>query len=194
MENTPTPPKMGVRARERNALERIAQLEKDLTQVVGSVQQALNQLGGRLGSLGETLDALVELTAGVEQVQSQIESSRALRAQAQADAAKAALEKALADGVLLTAEKISENSILTGSETDKDGNVRPPGYIQLQFGGIKPEFQEKLKGQGVGFVLETEEGGKFTVTGVYEANPNPPKAEEQAAPAPVEAPVAPEQQ
>lgn len=180
MENTPTPPKQGVRARERNALERISNLETDLNAVAQSAQMAIQQILQRLNTVQENLETLVAATIGAEALAERVQKAREDRAVEQAKRAKDALDNALIEGQVVPAEKIGQQSLITGYEADKDGNTKVPGYVQLGFSGILPEFQEKMLGQGVGFEFEIADGGKFVVTGVFDIVP---PATEEAAPA-----------
>lgn len=165
-----TPPKQGVRARERNALERISGLEQDFQRLVQGVQQAMNQLESTQQTISEVLDAVVNIT-GTEPVQAKIAELRKKRASESAAKAKEALDLALVDGKIEQIEKVETGCILTGVEYDKDGNAIDPGYVQLNLDVVKPQFQEKMLGQGVGFKFETETGGQFEVTGIYKALP-----------------------
>ena len=159
----------------KSALERIGELEGVLPQIIAGFNQALMQLEQRLGEFGEAIDALVELAGGKDLVDSVIQSHRVARATAN-------LNAALARGDLVKVEAVSEKSVIVGREFDKDGNLVPPGRVQLSFRGFKPEFREKLLGKGVGFVFDigaelaettgTPAGetvtGKFEVSEVYD--------------------------
>lgn len=169
----PTPPKQGVRARERNALERISGLESDFSRLVQGIQGALNEANQKINALSEVLDSVVDLY-GPETIQKHMGELREKRAQQKAKETKDALDLALVDGRVIQLEKVEEDCFITGVEKDKDGNAIPPGYVQLPLASIKPEFKEKLMGQGSGFTFETEPGGSFEVTGVYKAAPPPP--------------------
>lgn len=162
----PTPPKQGVRQRERNALERLEQMERDLISVVGSIQKALDELNQRFSAVAEVLDATVA-TLGSDVINQRILDTRKERSDKQVADAKAALEKAVTDGKLSPAIAVSEKSYITGIERDKEDKPLDPGYTQLNFAAIKPEYQEKLRGQKVGAKLETEVGS-FEITGIYE--------------------------
>ncbi len=183
MANQQTPPKQGVRARERNALERIAALEADMGSLFQGFQNAVTELEKRILGAAEVVDACVRVL-GQEVVEAAVLAARDERAENAAKAAKEGLEKALAEGQLVAAEKIEENSIIVGVENDKDGAPIKPGYVQLSMGGVKPEFKEKMLGQSVGFKFDTVDGNTFVVNGVYA--PVPPKTEEAPAPVGVE--------
>lgn len=174
---------MGVRARERNALERIEALEGDFQRLVGAVQQSLSDNEQKLRDISEVLDATVTLF-GAETVQRAMADKRLERAKADADRAKGALDEALAKGQMKAIEKVVDGCLVAGVEKDAKGEIIPPGYVQLSLASIKPEFVEKMKGQAVGFSFETEPGGSFEITGIYESVPLP--AAEEAPPAAAE--------
>jgi len=180
MTNTPTPPKQGVRARERNSLERLAGLEQDVQRLVGAVQQAFNDNEQKLRDLAEIVDLYVA-EKGADKVQVALQEARVKRAEVEAQKAKEGLDLALMEGKVEKDEAIVAESIITGFEKNKEGEIIAPGYVQLALSTVKPQFAEKMIGQSVGFVFETDGGGSFEVTGVYKVIP-------QAAP---EAPVAP---
>ncbi len=184
VETQPTPPKQGVRARERNALERISGLEQDLQQLVGGIQKVLDEFNQRLNALGELSDAVVN-ALGRDLVNTKLQEARDQRAQEAADAAKAALAESITKGQMKAVEIVEDDSIVSGFEVDKDGKVVVPGYVQIRYSDVLPDLQEKLKGQVVGFKLETPVGGLFEVTGIYQPVP------EEEWPKPVEAPVEP---
>lgn len=167
MANTPTPAKQGVRARERNALERISALEGDLMNMYQAISGAHQQLNGKVSGMAEVVDALVALL-GREVVEKAVLDAREVRAKEQADAAKAALTTALEEKKLVSVEKIENinDTIITGVEYDKEGNPVSPGYVQIALSSVKPEYQEKLQGQGAGFKFDTD-AGTFEVTGAY---------------------------
>ena len=167
---TNTPPKQGVRARERNALERIAALEGDLSGLMSGVQNAITELERRVMTASEVIDAVVRIV-GQETVEAAVIAARDERAATAATQAKEGLEKALAAGQLVPGTVIGDASVIVGVECDKDGAAIKPGYIQLSMQGVKPEFKEKMLGQAVGFKFDTVDGNTFTVNGVYEAAP-----------------------
>jgi hypothetical protein len=189
MTNTPTPPKQGVRARERNALERISGLEQDLQRLVGAVQQAFNESEAKLRDVSEVLDAAVALTpGGVDAIKAKMAELRTQRAADEATKAKEGLDNALLEGKVEQLQKIDADCIITGVEKDKEGNVIPPGYVQLAFSTIKPEFGKQMLDQGEGFTFATDGGGTFEVTGIYKAVPQNelPVVDPNATPAPAE--------
>jgi hypothetical protein len=169
--NTPTPAKQGVRQRERNALQRIEQLEGDYLQLIQSLNQTLSQMEGRMNALAEISDALIG-EIGPDQVNARITAVREVKAAEQAAKAKEALELAITEGKVVAAPEVTDASVVTGVEYDKEGKAIKPGYVQLGFNTIRPEFQEKLKGQKAGFKVDTGDGS-FEITGIYVEAPQP---------------------
>ncbi len=172
----------------RSALERIDGLEQELPRIVLAINEALEGAGQRVGQLANIVEAVVELF-GADTVDAKIKEIADRKITANLERAKQALADGLEKGDLLKADAIGEKALVVGRELDKDGNVVFPGRVQLTFAGIKPEFQEKLKGQGVGTIIETPAGGKFEVLEVYDVVEKAPPAAEAA---PTEAPAAPE--
>lgn len=176
--NVPTQPKQGIRAAQRNALQRIEALEGDLQRIAGAISKTLTETDQKLTSLIELVDALVA-EVGQDQVVARVQATRDEKIQERANAAKAALDKALAEGQVVPCETIEENAIITGIEYGGDGQPIKPGYVQLGLSAVKPEFQEKFKGQTVGFeapIPSSQEGapeGKFVITGIYKSVPPP---------------------
>lgn len=167
--NPQTPPKMGVRARERNALQRIEALEENFSNLVNSLQAIINRLDSTVGQTYEAVDAIVA-ELGPDVVANRIKLNRQERAEQAAKVSKEELEKAIADGKLREASLVGEGTLLVGQDLDKDGNVVPPGYVQVAWATLKPEYQEKFKDQVVGSKIEVETG-TFEITGIYEPVP-----------------------
>ena len=150
-----------------NALERLDQVEKTVTNIVSAVNNSLGQVSGQLGGITEVLDAVVQ-TLGADTIQKVMTENRTAKAEAQSQAEESALKELLAKGDIAVAAKVSDKSIVVGRETNKDGSVRIPGRAQVAFARIDPNFQAAFLGQEVGFNLELPNGGKFEVLEIYE--------------------------
>jgi hypothetical protein len=175
----------------RNALDRLDELEKALPQIVSGVNNSLSQLNNQLQGMTEIMDVLIE-NVGQEKVTAALAANRQKRSEDQAAAEKKSVDEALLSGTLENATEISEKTIVVGREFDKDGVVRIPGRVQVQFSRVSPEFQEKLKGQKPGFSFEIPStGGKFEVDEIYDVVPPVVPAPAPVAAAPVAAPEAP---
>lgn len=158
---------LSLRQKTRSALDRIDAVESTINELVSSLNGVIQQLNARLADMSEKLQAVTDVV-GVENVTKALDALAQAKAEKQLASAKEALNDALTKGHLVPAATIGENSLVVGREFDKDGNLIPPGRIQLTFSGIKAEFQEKLKGQGFGFTVDTPTGGKFEVLEVYD--------------------------
>ena len=156
----------------KSALERIDAIEQELPRVISAVNEVLMQNNQRVTGLAEVVEAVVELF-GSETVDAKITEVRTRKLAAQAAQAKENLEKAVVEGKILATATVEEDSLIVGRESDAEGNIAGPGRVQLLFSGIRPEFQEKLKGQAAGFSVTTENGGKFEVLEVYKVLPAP---------------------
>lgn len=154
------------RSKVKNIQERVDALEGEIPRIIASVSEALNGQAQQAAQLGQVLAAVVELlgTAGVDAKIKELHERK--EAQRLADAVKR-VEDGVAKGELVPTTEIGERSLIIGVESDKDGNVLPPGRAQVMFDGVRPEFQEKLKGKGPGTVFEVPSGGNFTVTEAY---------------------------
>lgn len=158
---------LSLRQKTRSALDRIDAVESTINELVSSLNGVIQQLNARLGDISEKIQALTDVV-GAENVTKALDALAQAKAEKQLASAKEALADALTKGHLVSADSIGENSLVVGREFDKDGALIPPGRIQLTFSGIKAEFQEKLKGQGFGFTVDTPTGGKFEVLEVYD--------------------------
>ena len=169
----------------KSALERIDQIEEDIPQIVLGVNDALLELRGelrnRISPLAQITEALTEIL-GSDIVDAKIKEIDQRKTMARVETAKKNLEDGLAKGTVVKADAISDKSLIVGRETDKDGQVIFPGRAQLTFDKVAPEFQDKLLGQGVGFQVDTQTGGKFEVVEVYDVV-TPPPAQPSSAPA-----------
>lgn len=174
--STPNPKRLSQGKQVKSALERIDSLEQELPRIVMAVNEALVGQNEKSGQLANIVEAVVELF-GAATVDAKIKEISDRKTMANLEAAKAKLTEAIQKGDVVKADAISDKSLVVGKEYDKDGNVLFPGRAQLQFGAIKQEFQDKLLGNGVGFTLETGNGGKFEVTEVYDVVEKPAPTE-----------------
>lgn len=177
--STPNPKRLSQGNQVKSALERIDTLEQELPRIVMAVNEALVGQNEKTGQLANIVEAVVELF-GAETVDAKIKEISDRKTMAKLEDAKVKLTEAIQKGEVVKADVITDKSLVVGREFDGEGNVVFPGRAQLQFAGIKPEFQEKLLGAGVGTTLETGEGRKFEVTEVYDvivkAEPEAPTA------------------
>jgi hypothetical protein len=150
-------------------LERLTNAESNIKSIYETDQKNFTVIEQRFAEQSEILDALITLT-GMEQVFEQIKTKRIEKAEVEAEGKKAALEKALQEGQIVVAETVGEQSILVGTEVDKDGNQLHPIRAQLLFAQIKKDLAEPLRGKKVGEVIYTPIGSKFTLQEIYDKN------------------------
>jgi ABC-type transporter Mla subunit MlaD len=169
-----SPIRPSARAQAKNALDQLKELEtraknqeETLIHVVRATEQVLQKQNQELSSLKEMVNALVGLV-GPDEIAKAIDDNRIAAAEENAKQVQANIAKGLENKKLVKAEKVSEQSVIVGQETNADGSVLAPGYSAMSFSEIKPDFQTKLLGQPVGFAVETETGGKFTVTEIID--------------------------
>lgn len=176
----------------KSALERIQFIEEELPRIVMGVNEALTGANQQQQRLAAIIEAMAELV-GNDAVDAKIKEISERKALQRLEDAKKALDAGLVSGDIVKADVVGEKSLLVGRETDTEGKDVFPGRVQLTFAGIKPEFQEKLKGQGVGTQIDTGTG-KFEVLEVYDVIEKqvfdpPVPTEVEAQPVPVETPA-----
>ncbi len=176
-------------------LDRINNLEAAANQLQQMSDENLGQFRGALSNVVEVVAALIDVQGGSDldnKVQAKVNERREARMAEQAKKAADVLTTLLEQGTLVPADAVTEASVITGREFDKDGEIIPPGYVQVQFSQLSESAKKALLGQTVGFTFEAN-GPKFELTGVYAFAP--PKAPEelkaapepQATPEPVQA-------
>lgn len=157
---------MTTEKRAMSVRKRLDDVEGNLSHVVKDFNTAFGNLAKQLSEAVETLNACVA-HIGVEKVADLVLSERQARAAEQAEKNKAHISKLVADGLLVAGDKVGDQSVIIGEETDSEGKVIPPGYVQLHFPTINPEFQAKFRGESVGFSTENG-GGKFRIVAIWE--------------------------
>lgn len=172
----------------KSALERLDILEGDVQRLFSAVNESSMVARQGTAELASLLEAVVELL-GAETVDAKVKEIAERKQLENLARAEAALAAGLEKGELVKADKVSEVSVIVGKEIDEKGEVIFPGKVQLQTSAIKPEFKEKLLGQGVGTVIDAPRG-KFEVMAIYDvvAKPETPA---EAAPAEAPAPTQP---
>jgi hypothetical protein len=188
-------------AKATGALARVEAIEQGLQQIVIGCQQSFSLIEQRMQTLEELVTAISK-AVGTEQIRDIVTENRRLQQEAAVETAKAAVSKAVKAGQLLPAvlpteqemaaaraedslspasspddqptdEALTSKYLIVGRELDKDGNVIPPGRLQLPFSRLLPEIKVKLAGQGPGITIDTPNDRKFVLDEVYIENPNP---------------------
>lgn len=172
--------KQGARQQVRTLSERITALEQGLAQVLYKINQRFSGIDGGLIETNEQIEALIELTSSIEEVQKVVERRRIERARAQAEREKASLEEGVKEGYLLKAEKAGAKSLIVGRYLDKEGKVEEPGRVQLAMPAVAEQFRDKLMGQAVGTTLDLPSGGKYELTEIYDVDDAKYKALQEA--------------
>ncbi len=149
----------------KSALERIKGLEDSLQQTVQAVNQTLNLIDRRFAEIEEVLAAVKALNPAVE---NEISRARQARRDAHTEAARKALEAGVASGDIAVVEAISDKSVIVGHERNADGTDKEQARSQILFSTVKPEFQEQLRGKGIGTTITGTDGGTFEVLEVYD--------------------------
>lgn len=173
-------------AQATGALERVTNLEDGLENVVKGVNESFTLIESRLQTLEELVTALT-VTVGTEQVQDMVLTNRKVQQDARIEAAKASIATAVTEGKLLPAtlpslaemeadtDNVLVNKFLVvGREMNAEGEVLPPGRLQLPLGRIMKEVRVLLAGAGPGLTVPTPQNQQFVLDEVYVENPNPP--------------------
>jgi hypothetical protein len=172
-----------VRKRVKSALERLDQLESDVPRLIAGVNNGFSNLEGRLNEFTEILNALSQLT-GETAVSAKIAENRIARAEALAQQQEEGLKKAITDGRVVAVAAVTEQSVIVGSKSDKDGKLEVAnGRVQMEFAQIIPAFKSKFLGAVVGAKVETPDGGTIEVKEIYDLVPQKEAPPADAAPA-----------
>jgi len=176
-----------------NISKRLKDLEDNFDQLVNNINNSLRIADNRLREHREVLDAVVS-QYGEEEIAQLIIQRRQDKAMQEAQAAKESLEEALKEGRIVEVEEIGDDTIIAGHQEDENGEVVPPGYAQFTMAQVNPDFQDTIRSKTVGEVVDADGGQKFVITGLYEAAPEPPPAEETSVSASDEEEIAEEAQ
>ena len=171
--NGPVPPK------EPGALDRLKSLEDFKSEILRAIRQTFAAVEQRLQNLEEINEALVNVV-GRTPVEEEVKRAHIERVEKKAATEAAALEAAYKAGKIVDAEEVGDMSVIVGSEVDKDGNKLYPSVVQLLFMTLVKEYQDQIRGKKAGDVIETPFGSKFTVSKVFNVNPNQAQAVQQA--------------
>lgn len=176
------------------ALGRVEALETNLQSLLEAMQQTFGQVENRLKNLDELCSATATVI-GVDVVRDAVVENRKARQEAEMAAAKAGLEKALEEKKLLPTvlptlaeieaddareedqPSLCDKYLVVGKELDAQLNVMAPGRIQLPFSRLLKDVKVKLAGCGADTTIDTVDGRKFVLEGVYFENPEPPALE-----------------
>jgi hypothetical protein len=175
---------LSIKKRIKSATERLEAIEGEVPRLIAGVNNGFSNLETRLNEMTEILNAIAQLH-GEAEVSAKVAENRIERAVQAAQRQKEGLEKAIIDGRVVVTDTVGPKSVVVCKETDKDGNATTPGRVQLEFGQIRPEFQEKFLGKGTGVKVEAPNGNILEVVEVYNlVDPPPQAANSDAAPTP----------
>lgn len=159
----------------KSALERLDDLEIGIPNILSQVNIGFNQVNGRLNESTEILNAISQLF-GQDLVTQKVNDNRVKAAEEKAEQQRQGVAKALADGAIIPAEVVGEKTVIVTEVKDKDGNVEPPGRLQMESPQLSPQFKPLFMGKGVGTVIPAPAGGTLTIKELYEFVPAPPEA------------------
>lgn len=155
-----------VATRLEDAEARLEQLERALAQVMKGTDSRLNNTAAAINGLSDVVTAITD-HVGRGVIEGIVEEKQRERDQEQADKERNALEEAINDGYVTATDVIGDNSLIVGQEMLPNGKYLGVGYQQVAFSNLDEKYKEMLRGKGVGEVVQTPTGGKFTVTEVY---------------------------
>jgi hypothetical protein len=191
-----------------NALERVANIEQTIPQLVEHFASQDNQIRQQLANQAEVVDALVGLL-GSDVVADAIRTARVKKATEQGETRKANVAKAVAEKKLLPVETIfpavkegdtvkDVGAYVASIEFNPEGEEIAGSYHCLPMANVNEKFADKLVGLKVGAEVPVpymdgpgddakpqlnDKGepriGKIVILGVYQAQP--PKPPEQVA-------------
>jgi len=157
-----TPPK--------GALERIADLERQVVQLVSAINQSLQQEQAQRTELANLVFAIKEQVGS--DVVDAVLAERHRRTQLElAENARRWIEQRVAEGTLAAVGAVDQDCIVVAAETDNEGAQLGAGRLQLTYDRIRPDIQEKILGQGPGFICATGENSRLEVLEIYKIAP-----------------------
>ncbi len=148
-------------------LERLKKLERFRDDVLRAMNQTFNIVDQRETQTEEVLRALIELF-GREQVETKVRQLKIESLEAKALKEKVALDAAGEAGKIVATTAVTEQSVIVGSEVNKDGEQLYPTRVQLFFPQLPLDYQKCYLGAKIGDVVVTPTESKFTVKELYE--------------------------
>jgi hypothetical protein len=153
-----------------NALERLDALENQFGALNEELSKYLTQLQAGLNKRLELIEnalnaAIIEI--GVEKVQITAQRLHKEKLEVELQKNTKDVEDAVTAGKFTVGDTVTENSLVVGSEKDKDGVQKLPTKMFLSFGQFTDEVKAKIKDKIIGDVVDLTDGGTFEVLEVY---------------------------
>lgn len=156
----------------RTTTERVQALEEMIPMLIQTIGKQFDEIKPQLKKL-EMFEELMDVTIGLlgtERFAETLKASRLERAQNEAEAAKKENEKLKADGILQPVEKVETDSVVViSSHVTETGAPVGAGWVRFRMAELKPELQQKLLGQSVGFT-DQEGPNTFTLLEILKVN------------------------
>lgn len=156
--------------RANNAMERLAELEAKL----GRMESLLKLSSEKADAAVVLCDAISDIV-GSDAVAAKVQENQLRRAQVVAEEQAKSVTMAIENKIIVPAEVVADESLVVLVEKDKEGNVVPPGRLQLWFRDLTEDFKAKFLGAKVGDVVEGLLERTATVAEVYNPAPAAPK-------------------
>lgn len=154
------------------ALVRLSNVENQLKMIGQVLNQALQQLAGKLGEHDKVLRALTE-TIGEDEVNAVINSHRIAELEKQKEQSKSVVAKLVEKGIASKLDTVQDQTsptskvLLVLHENGPDGVLKEPGYAAMFLEQFTDDFRKQLLGQSVGFSFKDPSGISVTVDEIY---------------------------
>lgn len=155
------------------ALERIEELERRSEALLSNQQNMMEAVNRALSVTQDRIEVMERLCnafgeiLGQEKVQEVVTKHIEEQAFARAEVEKKAIADGVDSGALKPREDITANSVITGREILKNGDIRKPGWQQLLVNQAREEIRALLVGKKVGDKIDVP-AGQFEILEIYD--------------------------
>lgn len=156
----------------KNAMERLDDLEKAVTMVMGLIDRELGTVVTQVNALSEVINALTDVV-GMDKVQAVLTK----KAEEKRDAEQKQIDENVASGRIVKADKVGPNSIISYEERDPDGKLRIPGKFFKNVATLAADAKNLLRDQLEGFEAGIGNGATMKVLEIWDIVPVMPTTE-----------------
>ena len=147
--------------------ERLSILEANFIQFANNVQEVVRGLGARNEEIERTISAAVSLL-GTQKVVDEMSRLRVEELEAGSAASQGQVDLAINEGRLAVTPTIeNQDDIVVITETAPDGKQRHPARVIMELRTYNQQYQDVLRGNGVGFKHVAEDGTTIEVLDIY---------------------------
>jgi len=153
----------------RTVGQRVDEIERLFPPLIQALGRQLDEIKAKSLLMEELVDTAIGLL-GTERFAEALKANRLTKAQEDAEQTKAETQKLKVENVLVPVEQVADDSIVVISSFNTEtGAPVGAGWFRFRMQELKPEFQQLLKGQSVGF--SGQEGpNTFTVLEILKVN------------------------